>query len=121
MHQHLATYFFGRQVFGPYPIQSSWPVLSSHVYVCARCADVWCRIVSSSDPTFIVHVAPCVNHLPAGVQDWSHVPGSILKTAMSADFISVLDKAIALDSLPEPVLAREAQVHLAHFERTHHG
>jgi hypothetical protein len=37
---------------------------------------------------------------------------------MPAEFISVLDAAIALDQVPEAVLAREVRVHLAYFERT---
>jgi hypothetical protein len=121
MFSHPVTYLFRREVPILGTVKSSHPALNSHAFVCAGCGDVWARVVSQTSKHFVVTASPCELHSPSSVQDWSRLPGSILKTAMPAEFISVLDAAIALDKVPEAVLAREVRVHLAYFERTRNG
>ena len=92
----------------------------SQAFVCTSCGERWAAIFIENAPWNIV-AAPCSNHISRGVQDWNRTPGSILSSLLSRDVVGSGDWAIVLEHLPPPLLKREFNLWLKHYEERIHG
>lgn len=81
-------------------------VQDSVLCVCPTCGDVWAIIGGSPDAEWYPHRAHCERHL---VNRWGTVGGSLLINFALVD--------VTLDQLPEPLVQREARLHLQYWEK----
>lgn len=98
----------------------------SLAYVCTTCGNLWGRVVVEAledVQTWETVSAPCALHLPRGVVDWGHVPGSFLsgKGNFKRSDLRVTAWGRALEHLPDVVLKREFELTMKHFERIENG
>ena len=90
---------------------------SHHAFFCQVCGEIWGSIIVN-DPyaTWRMNVVPCASHRPTSVEDWTTVPGSILHYGLNKQIAAVHDLARTLDYIPDAVVKREFEVHLANYD-----
>lgn len=127
---HLATYFEGTSRLGS--TRAGLPRASSIAYVCARCGEVWGRIlVSPVEPDGVLgdpepyHIVnrPCQFHAPVGVPDWAerHRAGLFQWWITEPESTSLMFHAALPKNFPESVLRREVRLMFEHYDRNHNA
>ena len=108
-HPVKARYFVGSAFLGDSHFDNPNCLPFSEALFCSTCGDVWARIAVEGS-AFVVRSVPCERHHAAVGMDYNTVPGSLLHSGLTADKISVMYWASALEVLPPAVLAREIRI-----------
>ncbi len=107
----LASYFIGSRFFGSATVERGSEPLNSLAWFCEGCGEVWGRAVVEGG-TWAVEHNRCQACGPAGSWD-PRCPGSLLRHPhFTRDYLMPRNYAMALESLPRPLLERELQLAL---------
>ena len=111
-----ADYFLGSRHMGRAAIQLGPRMAHQAAFFCSTCGEVWGRVAVAGE-CWLVHQVPCAKHRPAGVWDWSSIPGSFVQYRFERALVSTMFWPIVLEVVPPAVLRWEFELRMQQAER----